>query len=173
MEFNHAIHQDNTHAKVTIIDNEILKYTSNIIFPFIVGVILFICGLVVFIVIFGFLSAIITGQYSFVASGGIALVVSYSLFKGLHNKIFEKEVTLYQYGHERYEFIIGNQQYTGYYKHVDKVRLRRYFGDTTLFAPDISLILVTLNGTFKFATTRIGAQEAIGKMEAHFKRLSQ
>ena len=32
MEFNHAIHQDNTHAKVTIIDNEILKYTSNIIF---------------------------------------------------------------------------------------------------------------------------------------------
>lgn len=46
MEFNHAIHQDNTHAKVTIIDNEILKYTSNIIFPFIVGVILFICGLV-------------------------------------------------------------------------------------------------------------------------------
>ena len=52
MEFNHAIHQDNTHAKVTIIDNEILKYTSNIIFPF--GVILFICGLVVFIVILGF-----------------------------------------------------------------------------------------------------------------------
>ena len=41
---------------------------------------------------FGFLSAIITGQYSFVASGGIALVVSYSLFKGLHNKIFEKKL---------------------------------------------------------------------------------
>ena len=114
---------------------------------------------------FGFLSAIITGQYSFVASG--ALVVSYSLFKGLHNKIFEK-VHCIQYGHERYEFIIGNQQYTGYYKHVDKVRLRRYFGDTTLFAPDISLTLVTLNGTFKFRTTR-----SYRKMEAHFKRLSQ